>query len=77
MQGGDRRSARIESHAVEILALVKTTPDMTLAEIADHLFKTHRERFVPSVIWRFFDRRSITFKKNIARQRAGSARRGR
>jgi transposase len=77
MQGGDRRSARIESHAVEILALVETTPDMTLAEIADHLFKTHRERFVPSVIWRFFDRRSITFKKNIARQRAGSARRGR
>jgi transposase len=64
MQGGDRRSARIENHAAEILALVETTPDMTLAEIADHLFKT-------------FDRRSITFKKNIARQRAGSAGRGR
>jgi transposase len=77
MQGGDRRSARIESHAAEILALVEATPDMTLAEIADHLFKAHGERFVPSVVWRFFDRRNITFKKNIARQRAGSARRGR
>ena len=70
MQGGDRRSARIESHAA-------ATPDMTLAEIADHLFKAHGERFVPSVVWRFFDRRNITFKKNIARQRAGSAGRGR
>ena len=50
---------------------------MTLAEIADHLFKAHGECFVPSVLWRFFDRRNITFKKNIARQRAGSARRGR
>lgn len=76
-QGGDRRSARIEGHAAEILALVQATPDMTLAEIADHLFKAHGERFVPSVVWRFFDRRNITFKKSIARQRAGSTGRGR
>jgi transposase len=62
-QGGDRRSARIESHAAEILALVVATPDITLAEIADRLFKAHGERFAPSVIWRFFDRRHITFKK--------------
>jgi transposase len=67
-QGGDRRSARIEGHAAEILSLVEATPDMTLAEIADHLFKVHGERFVPSVVWRFFDRRNITFKKNIARR---------
>jgi transposase len=77
VQGGDRRSARIERHAAEILALVEAIPDMTLAEIAEHLFKAHGERFVPSVVWRFFDRRNITFKKNIARQRAGSAGRGR
>jgi transposase len=76
-QGGDRRSARIKSHGAEILALVVATPDITLAEIADRLFKAHGERFAPSVIWRFFDRRNITFKKNIARQRAGSAGRGR
>jgi transposase len=74
VQGGDRRSARIEGHATEILALVEATPDMTLAELADHLFKAHGERFV---VWRFFDRRNITFKKNIARQRAGAAGRGR
>jgi len=77
VQGGDRRSARIEAHAAEIVALVDATPDITLTEIAYHLFKTHGERFVPSVVWRFFDRRSITFKKNGARQRAGAAGRGR
>lgn len=76
-QGGDRRSARIEGHAEEILALVEATPDITLAEIADHLCKAHGERFAPSVVWRFFDRRNITFKKNSARQRAGSAGRSR
>ncbi|NOJ50823.1 transposase [Bradyrhizobium archetypum] len=75
-QAGDWRSARIEGHAVEILSRVEATPDTQLAEIADHLFKVHGERFVPSVFWRFFDRRNITLK-NIARQRAGSAGRGR
>src|SRR5216683_1062529 len=42
VQGGDRRSARIESHAGEILALVEATPDMTLAEIADQDRKSTR-----------------------------------
>jgi transposase len=50
VQGGDRRSARIENYAAEILGLVGATPDMTLIEIADHLFKAHGERFVPSVV---------------------------
>jgi transposase len=74
-QGGDRRSARIEAHAAELLALVEVATDITLGEIASHLLEAHGERFVPSVLWRFFDRRAITFKKNRARQRAGSARR--
>jgi len=76
-QGGDRRSIRIEAHSAQILALVEARPDITLEEIADHLLEAHGERFVPSVVWRFFDRRAITFKKNRARQRAGAAGRGR
>jgi transposase len=75
-QGGDRRSGRIEAHADEILAMVGETPDITLSEIAERLLEGHGERFVPSVIWRFLDRRRITFKKNRARQRAGTAGRG-
>lgn len=72
-QGGDTRSKRIEARAEAILALVAETPGITLEEIAERLAHDHGERFVPSVIHRFFARRGITFKKNRARQRAGSA----
>ena len=72
-QGGDKRSDRIEALAEAILALVAETPDITLAEIAERLERDHGERFVPSVVHRFFARRGITFKKNRARRRAGSA----
>jgi transposase len=75
-QGGDRRSDRIEAHAGEILGLVQATPDITLEEIAAHLAKAHGERFAQSTIWRFLDRRGLTFKKNGARQRTGTRRRG-
>lgn len=74
--GGDRRSVRIEAHAPEILALVAATPDITLAEIAAHLKQAHAETFGVSTIWRCLDRHGLTFKKNGARQRAGTRRRG-
>ncbi len=69
-QGGDKRSYRIEAHAEEILALVETTPDITLGEIAAHLDEMHGLRVAPSTVWRLLDRRGMTFKKNRARQRA-------
>ena len=64
---------RIEALAEAVLALVAETPDITLAEIAERLARDRGERFAPSVLHRFFARRGITFKKNRARQRAGSA----
>jgi len=72
-QRADKRSQRIEAHAEEILALVEETPDMTLAEIAIHLENEHGLRVSQSTVWRFFDRRGITFKKNRSRQRATAA----
>ena len=52
-------------------------PSQTLlAEIADHLLDAHGQRFVPSVLWRFFNRRATTFKKNRTRQRTRAGRRG-
>ena len=69
-QGGDKRSYRIEAHAEAILALVETTPDITLSEIAAHLDEMHGLRVAPSTVWRLLDRRGMTFKKNRARQRA-------
>lgn len=71
--GGDHRSQRIEAYAEVILALVEAKPDVTLAEIMAHLEAEHGLRVASSTVWRFFDRRGITFKKNRARQRAAAA----
>jgi transposase len=61
-QGGDRRSARIESHAALIRAALAETPDMTLEELLEML----RARDVAvgiGTLWRFLDRHGITRKK--------------
>ena len=71
-QGGDRRSARIEAHADFLLEQIEKTPDITLVELQALM----KERDVPVAIgslWRFFDRRRITFKKNRARSRTATA----
>ena len=75
-QGGDQRSDRIEAFAEDILGLIAADIDITLAEIAAHLQQHRGERFAPSTVWRFLDRRDITYKKNRARQRTGASRRG-
>jgi transposase len=71
-QGGDNRSQRIEAHAEEILALIEETPDITLAEIAEHLKDAHRLEVALSTVWRLLDRRGLSFKKNRARKRAAT-----
>ena len=61
-QGGDRRSQGIEAHATWLLARVKETPDLTLAEWCTEL-KDRGFETVPSTVWRFFDRHQLTLKK--------------
>ena len=61
--GGDRRSGRIESHRDYLLGLIRRMPDITLLEIQERLIANCGERFAVSVLWRFFDRHEITFKK--------------
>jgi transposase len=64
--GGDRRSQRIEYHRDYLLGLNRRQPDLTLLEIQERLIANCGERFSSSVIWRFFDRHGITFKKPVA-----------
>lgn len=68
--GGDRRSGRIEAQRDYLLGLIRRTPDITLLEIQERLIANCGERFSVSVLWRFFDRHAMTFKKNGARRRA-------
>jgi len=47
---------------------------MTLLEIQERLIANCGERFSSSVLWRFFDRREITFKKSPRTRRSSNAR---
>jgi transposase len=73
--GGDRRSGRIEAHRDYLLGLIRRRPDVTMLEIQERLIANCGERFAVSVLWRFFDRHEITFKKNGARRGATTRRR--
>ena len=62
--GGDTRSRRIEAHADYLLGLNRREPDLTLNEICDRLERARGEKVSPSMIWRFFDRHGVTYKKS-------------
>ena len=62
LQGGDRTSHRIETHADFILTLLEDRSDITLEEIRSALSERGVHVAV-STIWRFFNRRAITRKK--------------
>ena len=62
--GGDRRSGRIEAHAAFILDAIADEPDITLSELADKLRRERELSVGIGTLWRFFDRRGITFKKS-------------
>jgi transposase len=70
--GGDRRSSRIEAHALLVLDLVKQKSDITLAEIRAELAKAGVAVGI-ATIWRFFDRRRITRKKRRRMPRSRTA----
>jgi transposase len=69
-RGGSR--SPLEDHRDRLLALVENQADLTLDEIVAALRK-QGVTSSRSAVWRFFDRHGITFKKNPARGRTGSA----
>ena len=70
---GGKRSP-LDAHKDWLLALIGAEPDLTLEEMRTRL----RGRGIlvsTSMVWRFFDRHDITFKKKPARIRTGARRR--
>ena len=63
----------LEEHEDFILGLIKEQPDMTLDEIVAAMKKA-KIAASRTAVWRFFDRRDITFKKNSVRGRAKARR---
>ena len=72
--GGDTRSQCVEAHADFLLGLHRREPDLTLNEICDRLERARGEKASPSMIWRFFDRHDITFKKSPRTRASRTAR---
>jgi transposase len=68
----------LEEHASWLLKLVAQEPDLTLAEIVHRLLAHRGVRTTDSSTDRFFKRHKVSYKKKeSARGRAGSPRRGR
>ena len=63
----------LESQEQWLLDLVTAEPDLTLDEIGARLASAKRLKVGRTSIWRFYERHNITFKKNVARRRAGSS----
>ena len=63
----------LESQEQWLLDLVTAEPDLTLDEIGARLVSAKRLKVGRTSIWRFYERHNITFKKNVARRRAGSS----
>ena len=61
-QGGDRKSHRIDAHQATIMALLKTTPDITIEELRQSLNQKGLS-FGYATIRRFYERHKITRKK--------------
>ena len=61
--GGDRRSGRIEAEADFLLGLIVDQDDMTLAEMQQRLADERGLRVGIGTLWRFFDRRDVTWKR--------------
>jgi transposase len=62
LNGGDRKSGRIEAEAEFILQQVEEHCDITLAELQEKL-RERGTRVGIGTLWRFFDRRRMTYKK--------------
>jgi transposase len=76
LRGGKSRSP-LEPHKDWLLALIAQEPGLTLEETVGRIERELGLATTDSSVSRFFQRHGISFKKNPARGRAGSAGRGR
>jgi transposase len=70
---GGRRPYLLEKQRDWLLARIREKPDLTLHALLDELAGKRDVVVSCDTLWRFLKRAGISFKKNTARQRAGSA----
>jgi transposase len=72
---GANRPSPLWPHRAWLVALRRREKDLTLDDIADRIMAEHGVKTEKSALSRFFAAEAISFKKNSARQRAGTPRR--
>lgn len=70
---GGHRPRKLEDERAWLLARIREKPDLTLHALLAELADQRGLVVSCDTLWRFMKREGISFKKNRARQRAGSA----
>ena len=70
-RGGYRRS-RLEAHSNVLRQWIDEQPDLTLKELQQRCLDVLEVRIGTTALWQQIDKLGLSFKKNAARQRAGS-----
>jgi transposase len=60
---GKPKGSVLDPHAGFIFDLIRSTPDLTLEEIAERLAAERGVRVVSTAVWKFLDRHDMTHKK--------------
>ena len=68
---GQPKGSRLDEHEAFLRGLVDETDDITLAEMRARLREERGVVVGITTLWRFFDARDLTFKKERSRQGAG------
>src|SRR5690606_12176517 len=71
---GQPSRPKLDAHEAFILSLIEPAPAITLAGVGERLAAERGVRAAPSTVWRFLDRRGITFKKRRRMPQSSSAR---
>jgi len=69
---GKPKGSVLDAHADFILDVLAEAPDTTLEEMAERLADERGVRVVYTAVWKFLDRRDLTYKKR-PRMRASSS----
>jgi transposase len=70
---GGKRPYLLEDQREWLLVRIREKPDLTLHALLEELAQRRGVVVSCDTLWRFLKREGISFKKNAARQRAGSA----
>jgi transposase len=71
-----KRRSPLEPHAAWLLALIAAEPDLSLEDLVQRIETERSLKTSTSSVDRFVQRHGLSFKKNAARHRARSPRRG-